>query len=65
MGRRALALLAAAATGAAAWRRQRRKRREHVDLYFDDGSMVSLADDTEEARRLLPLAYEILATARG
>jgi hypothetical protein len=46
------------------YRRSGRARRERVDLYFDDGSMVSLGDGSPGAERLLPLAREILGAAR-
>ena len=64
--RKGLAALALAGTaaGAALWRGRRGRRREHVDLYFADGSMISLADDSEEARRLLSLAHEMVSGAR-
>jgi hypothetical protein len=45
------------------WRRGRR-RRERIDLYFGDGSMVSLAGDSAEAQLLIPHAREALRTAR-
>ncbi len=46
-------------------RRRLAGRRTQMDLYFADGSMVSLSDDSPEAQRLLPLAREILSTARA
>ena len=46
-------------------RRGTTRTREHVDLYFGDGSMVSLANGSAEAERLLPLARELLQTARS
>ena len=45
--------------GAAFFRRQT-AHRERVDLYFEDGSMLSLTDGSPGAARLLPLAREIL-----
>src|SRR6266852_4436799 len=39
-------------------------RRERVDVYFDDGSMVSLVEGSPEAATLLPVAREVLAAAR-
>jgi hypothetical protein len=45
------------------WRRGRR-RRERVDLYFEDGSMISLAGDSAEAQVLIPYAREALRAAR-
>jgi hypothetical protein len=44
-------------------RRRRTRNQSRVDLYFDDGSMLSLGDSTPEAERLLPLAHEVLAVA--
>jgi hypothetical protein len=46
-------------------RRGATRTREHVDLYFGDGSMVSLSDGSADAQRLLPLARELLRTARS
>ena len=43
----------------------RREPRERVDLYFDDGSVVSFASSTDVAARLMPLARRVLASARG
>jgi hypothetical protein len=57
-------LSAAAVAGAVAWRR-RERRRERIDLYFADGSMVSLEQGSLEADRLLPLARDVLEAARG
>ena len=39
--------------------------RERVDLYFDDGSMISLTDGSPDAAQLLPLARRILGEARA
>ena len=58
------ALVAGATVATAVWRQRREGRREHVDLYFTDGSMVSLAEGTPDAGRLLPLAREVLTAAR-
>ena len=60
-----VALLAAWAAGIALLRRTTGARRERVDLYFDDGSMQSLAEGGPEAARLLPLARSALAAARS
>ncbi len=66
--RRKLLALAGFATGAFAgtflYRRAAGARRERLDVYFDDGSMVSFAEGSPEAERLLPLARRLLATAR-
>jgi hypothetical protein len=60
----AVGLAAAAAAGAVVWQR-RQARRERVDLYFADGSMVSLEEGSLDADRLLPLARDVLAAARA
>jgi hypothetical protein len=39
--------------------------REHVDVYFADGSMVSLAPGSADGDRLLPLARRAIGAARG
>jgi hypothetical protein len=66
--RRRLIALAGFATGAlvgsAAYRRWVGGSRERLDLYFDDGSFVTLADGSAEAERLLPLARQVLTAAR-
>ena len=64
MRRAAVVGLAVAAAGLVAWRRSMAAR-EHVDLYFADGSMISLAQGSEGAERLVPLADEVLAAARS
>jgi hypothetical protein len=51
--------------GSVLYRRRAARRRERVDLYFDDGSMVSLAEGHLDAERLLPLAREALHAARA
>jgi hypothetical protein len=60
-----LALLAGWLVGLALYRRTAASRRERVDLYFEDGSMLSVGDGTPEADRLLPLAREALGAARS
>jgi hypothetical protein len=66
--RRRLLTLVGFATGVVAgtvlYRRTGLRRRERVDLYFDDGSMLSLGDGSPAADRLLPLGRQILETAR-
>jgi hypothetical protein len=52
---------AAAAVGTALVRRALRRSEERVDLYFDDGSMISLEGDSAEAQRLLPVARDLLS----
>lgn len=51
--------------GTLLYRRRTERNRTRVDLYFEDGSMVSLAAGTPDADRLLPLAAEALALAGG
>jgi hypothetical protein len=58
-----LGIVAGMGAGAAFLRRQAAQR-ERVDLYYGDGSMLSLTDGAPGAERLLPLAREILRTAR-
>jgi hypothetical protein len=47
------------------YRRRAARRRERVDVYYEDGSMVSLAEGSPEAATVLPLARRILDTARS
>jgi hypothetical protein len=54
--------LAASLAGAVLFRRHAR-RRDRVDVYFEDGSMVSIEDGSPEASTVLPLARRILETA--
>jgi hypothetical protein len=63
--RRLLAVLLAAGSllGLGLYARRGRAD-ERVDLYFMDGSIVSLDGDSPEAARLLPLAYDALRAAR-
>ena len=66
--RSAVGVLAAAAAVAGAIvfvRTKSQVEREHVDLYFADGSMVSLETGSADGDRLLPLARRALAAARG
>jgi hypothetical protein len=66
---RRLAAFAGFAGGLAAatvfYRRTAHRQRERVDLYFGDGSMVSLGEGTSGADELLPLARSILSAARS
>ena len=66
--RRLLALLLAAAGSALAailLRRRSARGRDRVELYFDDGSLVSLTQGSPQAERLLLHARELLAAARA
>ena len=59
-----LGVLGGMLAGAAFLRRQAAQR-DRADLYFEDGSMLSLTNGSPGADRLLPLAREILGKARG
>jgi hypothetical protein len=50
--------------GAAAFVRRRSATRERVDLYYEDGSMLSLSNGSPDADQLIPLAREILRSSR-
>jgi hypothetical protein len=50
--------------GSVVYRRSFARRPERVDVYYDDGSMVSYVDGSSEAGTLLPAAREALAAAR-
>ena len=50
--------------GSVLYRRSTGRRRDRVDVYFDDGSMVSLVEGSPEADKLLPVARDVLAAVR-
>ena len=56
--------LAGGVLAGAAFIRRRGVRQERVDLYYEDGSMISLSNGSPDAERLLPLAREILRNTR-
>jgi hypothetical protein len=58
-------LAAGSAAGTVLYRRRAARRRERVQLYFGDGSMISLTEGSPEAERLLAPARELLAASRG
>jgi hypothetical protein len=67
MKRRALTLLGFGTgifAGSVVFRRQFGKRRDRVEVYFDDGAMVSYADGAPEAVTLLDAARDALRAAR-
>jgi hypothetical protein len=49
----------------AAFMRRQGARRDHADLYFADGSMLSLTNGSPGAERLLPLARRMIGETRG
>jgi hypothetical protein len=49
----------------AAFIRRRVAQRDRVDLYFEDGSMLSLTNGSPGTERLLPLAREIILKSRS
>jgi len=46
-------------------RRGAGRRRERVDLYYEDGSMISLPDGSPEFDQLLALGHDALRAARA
>jgi hypothetical protein len=40
------------------------RKQQRIDLYFEDGSMVSLAGDSPEAALVIPYAREALRAAQ-
>jgi hypothetical protein len=68
MRRKVLGLLGFATglfAGSVVYRRSFGRRRERVDVYFDDGSMVSFAEGSPEAEKLLSVARNALGSARS
>jgi hypothetical protein len=59
-----LGLVGGGLAGAAIFRRQA-GRRERADLYFEDGSMLSLANGSPGADRMIPLAREVIRNTRA
>ena len=57
-------LAAGSLAGTVFYRRHVARRRERVDVYFEDGSMISLTEGSSEAATVLPLAHRILEAAR-
>jgi len=53
-----------ALAGSVLYRSSFARRPERIDVYFDDGSMVSYVDGSIEADGLLPAARDALAAAR-
>lgn len=64
MRRKALGLFGFATgvfAGSVLYRRTVARRRARVDVYFEDGSMITYDDGSPEASELLPIAREALA----
>jgi hypothetical protein len=59
-----LGFVTGALAGSVLFRRTLARRRDRVDVYFDDGSMVSFVEGSAEASELLPVAESVLAAAR-
>jgi hypothetical protein len=68
MKRKALGLLGFASgvlAGSVLYRRTIARRRERVDVYFDDGTMVTLVDGSPEAEEALSIARDALAASHA
>jgi len=68
MKRKALGLLGFASgvlAGSVLYRRTIARRRERVDVYLDDGTMVTLADGSPEAEQALSIARDALAASHA
>jgi len=66
--RRSAAAIVGVATGmllGAAFIRRRAVNAERADLYFEDGSMLSLSNGSPGADRLIPLARHVIGQTRG
>ena len=57
-------LAVGSAIAAVLFRRRAARSKERVELYFADGTMVSLAEGAPGAERLLQHARELLGAAR-
>lgn len=56
--------LAGGLLAGAAFIRRQTAQRERADLYYEDGSMLSLTNGSPGAERLLPLARDVLRKSR-
>jgi len=59
-----LLFAAGSLAGSLIYRRRTVRQRERVDLFAEDGSMVSIADSSPQATELLSLARELIALTR-
>ena len=48
----------------AAFIRRQTAQRDRADLYYEDGSMLSLSNGSSGAEQLIPLAREVLRKSR-
>ena len=60
-----LTLVGIAFAGIVIYRRRFVARRERIDLYFEDGSLLSFEQGSDGAGRLLPLAHQVITAARS
>jgi hypothetical protein len=60
-----LLLVGVALAGLVVYRRRFVGRRERVDLYYEDGSLVSVEQDANGANGVLSLASDVLRAARS
>ena len=60
---RLLGLLTGGLAGTFVVRDLLRSRRARLDVYFDDGSFVTLVEGSRQADRLVPLARQVVAAA--
>jgi hypothetical protein len=60
-----LVLVGVAFAGIVVYRRRFATRRERVDLYYEDGSLVSLEQGSEGAATLLSHAHDAVHAAHG
>jgi hypothetical protein len=65
MTRRSVLVVLAALAGAVFLLRRRKRTAARVDVYYEDGSMLSLERGTPQADRMLALAADALAATRA
>jgi hypothetical protein len=58
-------LAGVAFVGLLVYRRRFAAKRERVDLYYEDGSVVSVEQGTDGAVAMLPLATDVIRAARS
>ncbi len=56
-----LVLVAGSVAGSALYRRRSARRLERVELYGDDGSMVSLPESSEDLEHILSITRDVLS----